>query len=64
MGTCLLTVHSYVIIHVIADLTVFTPGTQLNIYALSNPVILGHWIGSNAVGWLQLLIYGMAYQQT
>ena len=57
-----LTVHSFLIIRLIAGLIVFTSGTQLNIYVLSIPVTLGHWIDLSIVGWLQLQISGMDSQ--
>ena len=54
--------HSFMVIRLFVGLIVFTPGTQLNIYVLSIPVILEHWTDLSAAGWLLLLIFGMGSQ--
>ena len=62
MGTYRLTAHSFMVIRLFVDLILFTPGTLLNIYVLLTPVILEHWTGLSAAGWLLLLIFGMDSQ--
>ena len=61
-GSWELTAHSFMAIRLFIGLIVFTPGTLLNIYVLSIPVILEHWTDLSAAGWLLLLILGMGSQ--
>ena len=61
MRTCRLTAHSFLAIRLFIGLIAFTPGTQLNIYAVI-PCNTEHWTDLSTVGWLLLLIFGMSSQ--
>ena len=56
-GTYRFTAHSFVVIRFFVGLIVFIPGTQLNIYVISE-----HWIDLSTAGWLLLQIFGMSSQ--
>jgi len=51
-----------ILISFLIDLIDFIHGIQLSIYILLIPVISGHCINFDTVGWLQLFLLGMIFQ--